>query len=240
MNKHAWIKLWLDGAKFVPPPWWGPREYEAYYRMEFELHMREVRPVQELRRRTGQLPYVWSFTEPLKYVGTSYEGCEVVFLDWMPRYDVDGDFEPVFGINFGDGKYERIGQTHLKNELYAFYINGLMKEYMYVVEKLTEDSAVKYDINRDWLFKYLATKELFDHHSITYNASEMVCDLWEEVGEEKPFDYVAQALGCFTPPPESEIVPWLMKRDTYLEELRNAEVEDDDGRTVRILTENEK
>lgn len=239
MNKQDWIRFWMSGSNFAPPPWWGPREFEAYYRMEFELRMREVRPVQELRRRTGHLPYVWSFTEPLQYVGTSYEGCEVVFLDWMPHYDEDGDFEPVFGINF-DGKFERIGQNYLKNELYAFYINGLTKEYMYVIQKLTEDCPVRYDINRDWLYKYLATKYLFDFHSITYNTSEMVCTLWEEVGERQPFDHVARTLGTFTPPPESEIVPWLMKRDTFVEELKTAEVEDDDGVAVRILTEYEK
>lgn len=238
MQGADWIRFWLAGSNFAPPPWWGPRDVEAYYRMEFELRMREIRPVQEHMRLQGRLPYMLSFATPLKYVGTTYDGHAVVFLDWEADWGSEEEFRwhPVFGLDWGS-EAERVGRVYLENDLYAYYINGRVEEYTYAVKKLTEGTAVKYAINRTALSKYLAEKLFFDHHSLMVNTQELVCTLWEEVGARLSFDFVASVLGTFEPPPESEIVPWLMVRDTYVEELKNAVVEDEFGKNVHVMTE---
>lgn len=199
----------------------------------------ELIPLQQAAKARGEkVPYLWSYTGTCRYVGELHDGHPVILLTYIKRNPIElpsryewwEQYDPVLlekAFSFDsigywkqnelDVGFRLVSVQDLRRDLYEYWLDGHVKEAEFLVKNVSEVTGRKFQYDPEYVKEFYRQEYYMDfcEHFGDYED----CVLWDKVGIDRSFHDVAQAVSQFRPPSPNELVPWIVERDTWIDQL---------------------
>lgn len=183
------------------------------------------------------IPFIWNQSGTCRYIGTMHDGHPVILLTYehvdchRANHEWWDECEPILlmkaketdmvGGWFSDDElkagFKETSVQDMRRDLYEFWLDGHVKQAEFLVSKTMEITGRKFEYDPDMLREFY--RQEYYYNWCEHYGDYEDCTIWDKAGVDKSFDDVAYMVGHFTPPSSNELVPWIVERDNWLDQL---------------------